>query len=204
MVPIEYTTSRHPQVVFRPHRAHCMLACLTHPMVPLLCRQWPLPPPPGPFITVGLSSATYPRFSSLQQRYPPPCAGAQDCPAPSLPSPCSGALPALRLRSFPRNAGAIPLPSPALSLALGRRSPPCLISAPLPVTPALLLAQCQGWRRLCTKNSASTARQIAPAKSGRKSWGRESNSAGDARKAAPAKCERQHRGCAKGGTGIAK
>ena len=181
-----------------------MLPCLTHPIVPLLRRQWPLPPPTGPSITLGLSSTAYLRFSSLRRRYPPPCSGALLCPAPSPPSPCSGALPALRLHSFPRNAGAIPLPSPALYLALGRRSPPCLISAPLPVMPALSLGQCQGWRRLCTKNKASAARQIAPAKSGRESRGRKSNSAGDARKAAPAKCERQHRGCAEGGSGIAK
>ena len=64
MVPIEYTTpSRHPRVVFRAHR---MLACWTHPIVPLLRRQWPLPPPTGPSVTLGLSSATYPRFSSLR------------------------------------------------------------------------------------------------------------------------------------------
>ena len=97
----------------------------------------------------------------------------------------------ISLDSFPRIAGAIPLPSSALNLALRRRSPPCLNSALLLVTPALSLAQCQGWRRLCTKNTAGAARQIAPAKSGRESRRRGRNSAGDARKRAPAKCERQ-------------
>ena len=94
MVPIEYATpSRHPQVRFRSHRAHRMLACLTQPIVPLLRQQWPLRPPTGPSIMLGLSSATFPRFSSLLRHYPPPCAGALLCPAPSLSSPCSGALP---------------------------------------------------------------------------------------------------------------
>ena len=141
MAPIEYMTpSCHPRVVFRSHRAHRTLASLTPLIVPLLRRQWRLPSPTGPSVTLGLSSATYPRFSSLRRRYPPPCAGAILCRAPSLFLPCSGVLPALRLRSFPRNAGAIPLPSPALSLSLPRRSPLCLISAPLPVTPALSLS----------------------------------------------------------------
>ena len=190
MVPIEYVTrSCHHRVGFRSHRAHRTLPCSTPPVVPLLRRQSPLPPPTGPSVTLGLSSATYPSFYSLRRRYPPPCAGAILCPAPSLFSTGSGALPALRLRSFPCSAGAIPLPSQALSLALGRHSPPWLISAPLPVTPALSMAQCQGWRRLCTKNSTGAARQIAPAKSGRESWRRGRNSAGDARRRAPAKCE---------------
>ena len=105
------------------------------------------------------------------------------------------------LDSFPRIAGAIPLPSPALYLALGQRSPPCLISALRLVTRALSLAQCQGWRRLCKKNSAGAARQIAPAKSGGESKRGRRNSAGDARKRAPANCERQRRGSTQGGTG---
>ena len=141
MVPIEYKTrSCHHRVGFRSHRARRTLACLPPPIVPLLRRQCPLPPPTGPSVTLGISSAAYPPFSSLRRRYPQLCAGAILCPAPSLFPTCSGALPTLCLRSFPFNAGAIHLPSPALYLALGRRSPPCLISAPLPVTPALSLA----------------------------------------------------------------
>ena len=166
MVPIEYTTpSRHPRVVVHTHRTHRTLACLTPLIVPVLRCQSPLPPPTGPSVTLGLSSATYPRFSSLRRRYPPPCAGALLRPAPSLSSPFSAAPPVLRLRSFPRIASAIPLPSPAFCLALGRHSLPFWISDPLPITPALSLAQCQGWPQLCTKNSSSAARQIAPAKS---------------------------------------
>ena len=67
-------------------------------------------------------------------------------------------------RSLPYFAGALPLPPPALYCALGRRSPPPLTSAPLCVAPALSSAQCQGWRRLCTKNSAGTVRRSVPAK----------------------------------------
>ena len=107
----------------------------------------------------------------------------------------------ISLDSFPRNAGAIPFHSLALYLALGRRPPPCLISTPLLLMQALSLAQSQGWRRLCTKNSVGAAQEIPPARSGRESRRAERNSAGVARKRTPEKCERQRRGSTEGGTG---
>ena len=50
----------------------------------LLRRQWPLPPPTGQSVTLGLSFATYLRFSSVWRRYPAPCAGAPLYPALEL------------------------------------------------------------------------------------------------------------------------
>ena len=104
------------------YHAHRTLAYLIPAIVHLHRRHWPLPPPTGPSVMLGLSSETYPCFSSMQRRYPPPSAGALLCPAPALSEPCTGALPALHLRSYPRIAGAIPLPSPALYLSVGPRS----------------------------------------------------------------------------------
>ena len=45
--PLGTKRAHHPRAGSRSHRAHCTLGCLTPPIVPLLRRQWPLPPLTG-------------------------------------------------------------------------------------------------------------------------------------------------------------
>ena len=149
----EAANARQSILKHSPYRAHRTLACLTPLIAHLLRRQWPLPPPTGPSVMLGLSSETYRCFSSLQRRYPPPSAGALLCPAPALSLPCRGDLPVLRLRSYLRIAGANPLPSPAIYLALGRRS----VRDSTWVARRGAPAQRERYRALCSAPALSTA-----------------------------------------------
>ena len=119
MVSIAYTMrSYHPRVGFRFHRAHRTLACVTPPIVPLLCRQWPLPPPPGPSVTLGLSFATYLRFSSVWRRSHLSCPvtliALDWCSSSATP----GLFSAHRRRYSSPFPGALSRTGPALSPAL--------------------------------------------------------------------------------------
>ena len=67
------------------------------------------------------------------------CAGSILRPSPALSPPCSGALPALRLRSPPRCTGVLARAVLALSAALHWRSPPRYATARLCTATALYI-----------------------------------------------------------------
>ena len=107
-----------PRVGFRSHRAHRTRACVTPPIVPLLRQQWPLPPPTGPSVTLGLSFATHHRFSSVWQCSPLSCPvtliALDRCSSSAMP----GLFSAHRQRYSSPFPGGLSRTGPALSPAL--------------------------------------------------------------------------------------
>ena len=110
-MPIKYIKpARHPWVVFRSHRAHRTVTCLTPPILPLFCQQWPLPPPTSP--SVRLVSPAKDILVSLV------CSCAIPRPAPAYSSALSGRTLSPAPLLFLRYACALFPASPALFLSL--------------------------------------------------------------------------------------